>query len=94
MAQNKIFVRNMSFATSAEELQSTFAEYGDIDDINIITDRLTGRSRGFAFITFVRQQSAETALKLNGTEVNGRKLEVSMAKEKEKGNRRHRGYRR
>jgi len=93
MSQNKIYVGNMPFNFSEEDLKSTFADYGDIDNINMITDRLTGSPRGFAFITFVKQHSAETALKMNGTEINGRKISVSMAKEKEP--RRHgRGYRR
>lgn len=91
MAQNKIYVGNLPFNFSNEELQTTFAEYGDIDNINMITDRHTGQPRGFAFITFARQHSAETALQMNGAEIRGRKLSVSMAKEPR---RQGRGFRR
>jgi cold-inducible RNA-binding protein len=83
MAQNRIYVGNMPFTYSETDLETTFAEYGDIEQINLITDRLTGQSRGFAFITFARQASAETALAMNGTEVKGRKIQVSMAKDKD-----------
>ncbi len=93
MSQNKIYVGNMPFTVTETELETAFASYGDIDNINLIKDRNTGHSRGFAFITFVKQHSAETALEMNGREINGRKITVSMAKER--GNRRFgRGLRR
>ena len=71
----------------------TFSEYGEIEQVNLITDRHTGQSRGFAFITFAKQASAENALQLNGTEVKGRKISVSMAKERDN-KRTKRGFRR
>jgi cold-inducible RNA-binding protein len=83
MSQNKIYVGNMPFNFSETDLETTFSEYGDIEQINLISDRHTGQSRGFAFITFARQASAENALKKNGTEVKGRKINVSMAKERD-----------
>jgi len=90
MSQNKIYVGNMPFNFSETDLETTFSEYGDIEQINLITDRHTGQPRGFAFITFAKQVSAENALQLNGTEVKGRKISVSMAKERES----RRGFRR
>jgi len=95
MPQNRIYVGNMPFNFSENDLEATFSGYGDIENINLITDRLTGQPRGFAFITFARQASAETALAMNGTEVKGRKIQVSMAKDKDKdGRRSRRGFRR
>jgi cold-inducible RNA-binding protein len=90
MSQNKIYVGNMPFSFSKTDLETTFSEYGDIEQINLITDRHTGQPRGFAFITFAKQVSAENALQKNGTEVKGRKISVSMAKERDN----RRGFRR
>lgn len=93
MSQNKIYVGNMPFNFTEADLESTFSEYGEIEQVNLITDRHTGQSRGFAFITFAKQASAENALQLNGTEVKGRKISVSMAKERDN-KRTKRGFRR
>ncbi len=93
MSQNKIYVGNIPLSFSEDDLKSTFADYGDIDSINMISDRDTGNPRGFAFITFVKQHGAETALQMNGAEIMGRKLNVSMAKEKQP-RRQKRGFRR
>jgi heterogeneous nuclear ribonucleoprotein A1/A3 len=84
MSQNKIYVGNMPFNFSETDLETTFSEYGDIERINLVLNRHTGESRGFAFITFARQASAESALQKNGIEVKGRKISVSMAKERDK----------
>ncbi|MEJ2760735.1 MAG: RNA-binding protein [Gammaproteobacteria bacterium] len=93
MPQNKIYVSNMPFSLSQTELESAFAEYGDIEQVNLITDKHSGQPRGFAFITFARQVSAENALAMDGAEFKGRKLHVSMAKEKDS-RRSRRGHRR
>lgn len=93
MSQNKIYVGNMPFNFSETDLETTFSEYGDIERINLVLNRHTGQSRGFAFITFARQASAESALQKNGSEVKGRKISVSMAKERDK-KRSKRNYRR
>ncbi len=84
MSQNKLYVGNISFTVSEEELSEKFSAYGPIQEIKLITDRETGRSRGFGFITFEKQFDAEAALALNDTDVSGRKISVTMAKEKEK----------
>ncbi len=82
MAQNKLYVGNLPFSVSDDELKKLFSTHGEIDEIKIITDRQTGLSRGFSFITFATQLSAESALAMNGEEFNGRKLIVNMAKER------------
>jgi len=84
MSQNKLYVGNISFNVSEDELREKFSEYGMIQEIKLITDRATGRSRGFGFITFEKQFDAEAALALNDTDISGRKISVSMAKEKER----------
>jgi len=84
MSQNKIYVGNIAFTVSEDDLKQTFSQYGQIADIKLVIDRATGRSRGFGFITFEKQFDAEASLQLNDTDVKGRKISVSMAKEKEK----------
>lgn len=84
MSQNKIYVGNIAFTVSEDDLKETFSQYGAIEDIKLVIDRATGRSRGFGFITFEKQFDAEASLALNDTDVGGRKISVSMAKEREK----------
>jgi len=84
MAQNKIYVGNIGFNVTEDEIRTTFSEYGPISDIKMVTDRETGVSRGFGFITFENQFDAEASLKLDNTDLSGRKIRVSMAKEREK----------
>jgi RNA recognition motif-containing protein len=84
MSQNKIYVGNIAFTVSEENLKETFSKYGLVEDIKLVIDRATGRSRGFAFITFQKQFDAEASLQLNDTDIGGRKISVSMAKEREK----------
>jgi len=84
MSQNKIYVSNIAFTVSEEDLKDTFSKYGPIEEIKLVIDRMTGRSRGFCFITFLKQFDAEASLALNDTDLNGRKISVSMAKEREK----------
>jgi cold-inducible RNA-binding protein len=83
MQQNKLYVGNFPYSVDESQLREMFSAYGDIQDIALIKDRETGRSKGFAFITFASQQAAEKALGLNGKEVDGRALKVNMAQEKE-----------
>lgn len=84
MDQKKLFVGNLPFKISTSELQGMFETYGEIEDIVIITDRESGRSKGFGFITFANQKDAEKALAMDGKEVQGRPVRVNIAKEKEK----------
>lgn len=77
----KLYVGNLSFNVDSEQLAQAFAEYGTVDSANVITDRETGRSKGFAFVEMSSENEAQTALqKLNGAELSGRALNVSEAK--------------
>ena len=83
MQQNKLYVGNFPYSVDEAQLREMFSSFGQIEDIALIKDRETGRSKGFGFITFASQQAAETALSLNGKDVDGRALKVNMAQEKE-----------
>ena len=78
-----IFVGNLSFQTTQEDLHAAFAQYGNVEKVNIVTDRDTGQSRGFAFVEMTERRDAETAIaQLNGAEMNGRALNVNEARPK------------
>lgn len=80
----KIYVGNLSFETSSNGLEQLFAEMGTVESATLITDRMTGRSRGFGFVEMSTQEEAEQAIKqLNGKEVDGRELTVNMARPRE-----------
>lgn len=80
----KLFVGNLSFSTSELELQDLFATCGDVTDVNLIMDRATGKSRGFAFVTMATPEAAQSAIStLNGKNVNGRDLTVNEARPRE-----------
>jgi len=81
MSQSKIYVGNLSYQISQEDLNEFFSQFGAIQDVKLITDRETGRSKGFAFITFENADSVNAAIDLNGTEYSGRKIKVSVAKD-------------
>ncbi len=79
----KLFVGNMSFNTTEGELRSIFEPYGEITSINIVTDRDTGRPRGFAFVELADDGEAAKAItELNGKELDGRALNVNEARPK------------
>ena len=81
----KLYVGNLSFNTSATDLQNIFSEIGTVESANLIEDRETGRSRGFAFVEMSSQAEGENAIaQLNGKEVDGRELKVNEAKPQEK----------
>jgi heterogeneous nuclear ribonucleoprotein A1/A3 len=82
MQQNKLYVGNFPYSVDESQLREMFSSFGQIEDIALIMDRETGRSKGFAFITFATQQAAEAALSLNGKDIDGRALKVNMAQEK------------
>ena len=86
---NKLFVGGLSWGTSEDALYSTFEQYGQLEEVKIITDRETGRSRGFGFVTFVNEEDAKKAIEgMNETELDGRTLNVNEAKEREPRNNR------
>ena len=81
--QNKVYVGNMSFDTQEDDLRDLFAAYGEVESVNIISDRYTGKSRGFGFVEMANAEQAGSAIAgLNNTEVNGRLLRVNLAQEK------------
>jgi len=83
---NKIFVGNLSFDTTSAELEALFAEIGHCQSASVITDRATGRSRGFGFVEMSSSAEAQEAIAtLNGRELQGRALNVSEAKERSGG---------
>ena len=80
----KLYVGNLSFNTTDTDLKSMFGEIGTVESTNIIQDRETGRSRGFAFVEMSNQSDGENAIQqLNGKEVDGRQLKVNEAKPQE-----------
>ena len=80
MATN-IYVGNLSYETNQESLQTLFAEYGEVESVNVITDRYTGRSKGFGFVEMVTEEAADKAItELNGKSVDDREIRVEKAK--------------
>src|SRR5207237_10085943 len=77
----KLYIGNLSFQTSSEELQQLFSQAGTVESANVIEDRETGRSRGFGFVEMASKDAGEAAIaQFNGREVNGRNLNVNEAK--------------
>ena len=84
MSQNKLFVGNLSFNTTENDLQDTFAPHGTVLEANLMTDRTSGRSRGFGFVTMSTPEEAQAAIEaLNGKSIDGRALTVNVAKPRE-----------
>ncbi len=80
----KLYVGNLSFNTSTQDLEQVFGEIGTVESTNIIEDRDTGRSRGFGFVEMSSKEEAENAIEqLNGKEIDGRELTVNEAKPRE-----------
>ena len=81
---NKLFVGNLSFDITENDLQDTFASHGTVLEANLMMDRMSGRPRGFGFVTMSTEQEAQAAISaLNGTAVKGRNLTVNVAKPRE-----------
>ena len=81
-----IFVGNLSYQTTQDDLHAAFAAYGNVERVNIVTDRDTGQARGFAFVEMSEAAAAQTAIsQLNGAELNGRALNVNEARPKPTG---------
>ena len=79
----KIYVGNINFATSEEDLSNLFAQYGTVASASVVLDRYTGRSRGFGFVEMEDETAAEAAISaLNGYEFDGRALRVNEANAK------------
>src|SRR4249920_3587827 len=83
----KLYVGNLAFQTTSEELQSLFAQAGTVASASVVEDRMTGRSRGFAFVEMSTKEEAASAIEqFNGKEVGGRALKVNEAKPRENRN--------
>ena len=79
-----IFVGNLSFGTTEDVIRSLFEAYGTVDRVNLVTDRETGRARGFGFVEMTNDSEGDKAIAaLNGREVDGRALNVNEARPKE-----------
>jgi RNA recognition motif-containing protein len=80
----KLYVGNLSFQTSSEDLQELFAQAGTVESASVVEDRETGRSRGFGFVEMATKEEGEAAIaQFNGKEVNGRNLNVNEARPRE-----------
>ncbi|HSQ24485.1 MAG TPA: RNA-binding protein [Pyrinomonadaceae bacterium] len=80
----KLYVGNLAFQTTSQELQELFAQAGTVESASVVEDRDTGRSRGFAFVEMSTKEEAASAIEqLNGKEVGGRALKVNEAKPRE-----------
>jgi len=78
-----IFVSNINYATKDYQLQDLFSEFGEVSSCKIITDRETGKSRGFGFVEMSDEEGGQAIESLNGKEFNGKELNVSEAKPRE-----------
>ena len=85
----KLYVGNLSFQTTSEELQALFAQAGTVESAAVVEDRDTGRSRGFGFVEMASKEEGEKAIEqFNGSDLNGRNLNVNEARPREdRGNR-------
>lgn len=91
MDKNKLFIGGLPWSITNDTLRELFAQYGEITDCVVITDRDTGRSKGFGFVTFAKEEDAKKAMEMHGKEIEGRAIIVNAAKPREE---RTGGYRR
>jgi RNA recognition motif-containing protein len=83
MSQN-LFIGNLAYATNDDSLKAHFEQIGEVASARVVTDRETGRSKGFGFVEFVNESDNQTAIdQLNGKELDGRQINVSLARPKE-----------
>ena len=80
---NRLYVGNLSFDSTSESIRTAFSAFGEVTDVHVVTDRDSGRSRGFGFVTMSTDaEAAEAMAKLNGQELDGRALRVDKAQER------------
>ena len=78
-----IYVGNLPYSVTDADLRTTFSQFGDVSEVNLITDRFTGESKGFGFVEMSNNSQADAAIKgLNGTDLKGRTITVNQAKPK------------
>jgi RNA recognition motif-containing protein len=86
---NKIYIGNLDYSITEENLKEIFGEYGTVEEAKVIVDRETGRSKGFAFVTMETEEEANKIIEeLNGAELEGRNIKVSEARERKRNNNR------
>ena len=84
MNSNKLYVGGLPYSVTEDRLEELFSAHGTVESAKVITDRMTGRSRGFGFVEMSSQEEAQQAIdKLNGTDLEGRSLTVNEAKPQE-----------
>ena len=83
MQKRTLYIGNLAYTAVEEDLEQAFEPFGEIEDIKLMRDRETDRSRGFAFITFENELEAVAAMVMDGKDVAGRSIRVNKAKEKE-----------
>ena len=77
---NRLYVGNLSFSTSSDALRDAFAQYGEVTDVHLVTDRMSGQPRGFGFVTMGTSEAAQAAISaMNGADLDGRALRVNEA---------------
>jgi cold-inducible RNA-binding protein len=81
-SQYKLYVGNIDYAATEAELAAYFAQFGEVEFVNIPVNRYTGKARGFGFVSFVSKEDAERAMSLHGAEFKGRQIQVNFAKER------------
>ncbi|NCC70797.1 RNA-binding protein [bacterium] len=86
-----LFVGNFSWNMGEDDMRELFAPYGELEDVKLIIDRMTGRSKGFGFVKFVNEEDAAKALaELNDKEVDGREIKITVARPREERTERNR----
>lgn len=89
---NKLFIGGISWNTTDDGLKTAFEQFGEVTEARVIKDRETGKSRGFGFVTFATDDSAQDAISgMDGQELDGRTIKVNVAQEREGGGGGHRG---
>lgn len=89
-----IFVGNLNYAITEDDMREIFEEYGELTSVKLITDKFTGRSKGFGFVEMANAEEAQKAIEeLNGAEVEGRSMVVNESIEKKRDNNRGGGFR-
>ncbi|WP_067518052.1 RNA recognition motif domain-containing protein [Endozoicomonas ascidiicola] len=92
MEKRTLYIGNLAYTAVEVDLEQAFESFGDIEDIKLMRDRETDRSRGFAFITFEKDSEAEAARAMDGKEVAGRPIKVNDAKQKQPSERKPRSF--
>ncbi|KAK2443184.1 glycine-rich RNA-binding protein 4, mitochondrial [Trifolium repens] len=85
MSSSKLFVGGLSYGVDDQSLRDAFATYGEVIEARVITDRDTGRSRGFGFVNYTSEDAAGQALAMDGQDLNGRPIRVSYANDRPSG---------